>query len=159
MDRVGAGPPTPPRGSAPARRRPTRADDRKTFEGIVYQFRNDIPWRDILKEYGSGSTWWRRYQEWTAAGVWEEGWKSGGRRTRRGRRGGRIRIVRRRDVRARAKRGAEVGKTKVGNGMKVEVVTDAEGVPIGVADLAETDLTGRPWTRSRRPSSCRPGSR
>jgi len=26
--------------------------------------------------------------------------------------------------------------------MKVEVVTDAEGVPIGVADLAETDLIG-----------------
>jgi transposase len=53
-----------------------RNDDRKSFEGIVYQLRNGIRWRDMPKEYGSGATCWRRHQEWTAAGVWEEVWQA-----------------------------------------------------------------------------------
>jgi transposase len=50
----------------------------------------------------------------------------------------------RRDVRPWEKGGDEIGKTKCGKGMKLEVVTDARGIPLGTmvaaADQAETDL-------------------
>src|SRR6202041_3335479 len=53
-------------------------------------------------------------------------------------------VVRRRDIRSRKKRGDEIGNTKCGKGMKLEVVTDANGIPLGTkvaaANRAETDL-------------------
>jgi IS5 family transposase len=56
------------------------------------------------------------------------------------------RAVRRRDLRPGPKRGFEIGKTKVGKGCKIEIVTDANGIPIGAATAAanipETDLIG-----------------
>jgi transposase len=65
-----------------------------------------------------------------------------GRRQRRRHRG----VVRRRHFHTRAKRGDEVGKTKVGKGIKIELVTDANGIPLGVvtaaANVPETDLIG-----------------
>ena len=64
----------------------------------------------------------------------------------RGWRTGYRRVVRRRHFRARAKRGHDVGKTKVGKGTKIEIVTDANGVQVGVATAAanipETELIG-----------------
>jgi transposase len=62
-------PPARPKGGRP------RADDRKAFEGVVYQLRNGIRWQDMPKQFGSGSTCWRRHEEWTAAGVWEAVWQ------------------------------------------------------------------------------------
>jgi transposase len=48
------------------------------------------------------------------------------------------------DVHPRKKRGDEIGNTKCGKGMKLEVVTDANGIPLGTkvaaANRAETDL-------------------
>jgi transposase len=61
--------------SRPTGGRP-RNDDRTCFEGIVYQLRNGIRWRDMPAEYGSGVTCWRRHQEWAAAGVWEGVWQA-----------------------------------------------------------------------------------
>jgi transposase len=61
-------PPARPKGGRP------RADDRRSFEGVVYQLRNGVRWRDLPKAYGSGPTCWRRHQEWTEAGVWEAVW-------------------------------------------------------------------------------------
>jgi transposase len=69
-----------------------------------------------------------------------------GRGAGRGRRARHRRAVRRRHLRPGPKGGHEVGKTKVGKGVKVEVVTDAAGVPIGAAtagaNVPETALIG-----------------
>lgn len=57
-----------PKGGAP------RRDDRKCLEGILYVLRGGIAWRLVPKrEFGvSGSTCWRRFDEWTQAGVWDK---------------------------------------------------------------------------------------
>lgn len=65
-----------------------------------------------------------------------------------GRRGrpGNCRVVRRWELYSSAKRGFEVGKTKVGKGVKIKIITHANGVPLGVATAAanesETALIG-----------------
>jgi transposase len=50
------------------------ADDRDCLRGIVFVLRSGIPWQMLPTEvFGvSGSTCWRRFQWWTAVGVWPE---------------------------------------------------------------------------------------
>src|SRR5262249_40598181 len=42
------------------------------LRGILFVLREGIRWQSLPKEMGcgSGSTCWRRFREWTAAGVW-----------------------------------------------------------------------------------------
>ena len=63
--------PEPP--AAPRRGRP-RIPDRDCLRGILYVLREGIRWQSLPTEMGcgSGSTCWRRFQEWTAAGLWEK---------------------------------------------------------------------------------------
>jgi len=51
-----------------------RVEDRACLTGIIFVLRTGLPWQMIPAEMrcGSGSTCWRRLQEWTAAGVWSE---------------------------------------------------------------------------------------
>ncbi len=50
-----------------------RCDDRKCLEGILYVLRGGIAWRLLPKEFGvSPVTCWRRFDEWTKAGVWDK---------------------------------------------------------------------------------------
>jgi transposase len=51
-----------------------RLDDRKALEGIVFVLVTGIPWQALPRElgFGSGVTCWRRLEEWTEAGVWEQ---------------------------------------------------------------------------------------
>jgi len=51
-----------------------RADDRAALEAIVFVLKSGIPWEMLpRKQFGlSGMTAWRRLEEWTRAGVWEE---------------------------------------------------------------------------------------
>ena len=60
--------PPSPKGGAP------RCNDRQCLEGILYVLKCGIPWQFVpQKEFGvSGSTCWRRFAAWTAAGVWDE---------------------------------------------------------------------------------------
>jgi transposase len=51
---------------------PYRLDDRKVFAGIVYRLRTGCQWDAIPSEFGSGSTCYRRFVEWTQAGVFEK---------------------------------------------------------------------------------------
>ena len=53
---------------------PPRRDDRRCLEAILYVLRGGIA-RNLVpqKEFGvSGCTAWRRFREWTQAGVWDE---------------------------------------------------------------------------------------
>jgi transposase len=121
----------PPKPAHPRGGRPF-ADDKACFAGVVYQLRNACRWNDLPACFPSGVTCWRRHRDWTRAGVWSGVWKAvlaelaaaglldatqlPGRHLRGG-----------------AKRGACVGATRCEVGVKIEVVTDARGTPLGVA--------------------------
>jgi transposase len=49
--------------------------DRLCLNGIRLVIRQGLRWQSLPSElgWGSGSTCWRRFAEWTAAGVWEQG--------------------------------------------------------------------------------------
>jgi transposase len=49
-----------------------RVPDRLCLNGILFVLREGIRWQSLPTElgWGSGSTCWRRFQEWTAAGLW-----------------------------------------------------------------------------------------
>lgn len=59
--------PRSPRGGRP------RVTDRQALAGILFVLREGLRWQSLPPEmgYGSGSTCWRRFAEWTAAGVWD----------------------------------------------------------------------------------------
>ena len=45
---------------------------RKALEGIFYVLRTGCQWKARPREYGSGSTVHRKFQEWRAAGFFEK---------------------------------------------------------------------------------------
>lgn len=47
---------------------------RKVLDGILYVLRTGCQWKMLPKEYGSGSTRHRRFQEWTLSKVFEKLW-------------------------------------------------------------------------------------
>jgi putative transposase len=44
---------------------------RKVLDGILYILRTGCQWKMLPKEYGSGSTCHRRFQEWTVSKVFQ----------------------------------------------------------------------------------------
>ena len=65
--------PARPKDHNPKGGRP-RADDRACLRGIVYLLREGCRWQSIpgrSLDCPSGSTCWRRFRDWTAAGVWD----------------------------------------------------------------------------------------
>lgn len=46
-----------------------RADDRECLEGILWLLRSGSAWQTIPVDLPSGSTCWRRLQEWSGEGV------------------------------------------------------------------------------------------
>ena len=63
----------PPHPSSARGGRPP-VDDRDALRGILFVLRTGIPWQALPAEaFGvSGSSCWRRFSEWTDAGVWPE---------------------------------------------------------------------------------------
>jgi transposase len=49
-----------------------RADDRECLEGILWLLRTGARWQDIPVDLPSGSTCWRRLQEWAGEEVLQE---------------------------------------------------------------------------------------
>ena len=62
----------PPHPPSPEGGRP-RVADRAALAGILFVLREGLRWQSLPTEMGcgSGSTCWRRFAEWTAAGVWD----------------------------------------------------------------------------------------
>ena len=59
----------PPHPPSPKGGRP-RVDDRAALTGILFVLREGLRWQSLPTEMGcgSGSTCWRRFEEWTAPG-------------------------------------------------------------------------------------------
>jgi transposase len=47
---------------------------RKVLDGILYVLRTGCQWKMLPKEYGSGSTCHRRFQEWLTSRVFQKLW-------------------------------------------------------------------------------------
>src|ERR1700719_3943677 len=65
-------PHVPPKPRSPQGGRP-RTSDRACLRGILYLLREGCKWQKIPSkalDCPSGSTCWRRFHDWTAAGVW-----------------------------------------------------------------------------------------
>jgi transposase len=58
--------PPSPKGGRP------RADDRECLEGILWLLRTGARWQDIPVDLPSGSTCWRRLQEWATEEILEQ---------------------------------------------------------------------------------------
>lgn len=48
---------------------------RKVLDGILYVLRTGCQWKAVPKEFGSGSTCHKRFQEWERMGVFAKLWK------------------------------------------------------------------------------------
>ena len=61
-------PPPCPKGGRPP------VDDRDALRGILFVLKTGIPWQALPTEAFdvSGSSCWRRFDEWTKAGVWAQ---------------------------------------------------------------------------------------
>ncbi len=53
-----------------------RADLRKVANGIFYVLRTGCQWKAVPKQYGSGSTLHRYFQQWVEAGVFRKLWRA-----------------------------------------------------------------------------------
>ena len=64
-------PPPKPRSSKGGR---PLADNKSALKGIVFVLRFGIPWQALPTDTFniSGSSCWRRFREWTAAGIWRK---------------------------------------------------------------------------------------
>lgn len=51
--------------------RPFR-DHRLVVEAIVWRYRTGCPWRDLPEEFGSWKTVWRRHNQYSKDGTWDE---------------------------------------------------------------------------------------
>jgi transposase len=61
-------PPPSPKGGRPP------VGDRDALSGILFVLKTGIPWQALPAEaFGvSGSSCWRRFEQWTRAGIWPE---------------------------------------------------------------------------------------
>lgn len=47
-------------------------DHRPLINGIIYRFRTGCPWRDVPERYGPWFAVWRRHEQLSKTGVWDE---------------------------------------------------------------------------------------
>ena len=47
---------------------------RKEIDGIMFILRTEYQWKMLPREYGSGSTYHRRFQEWRESGIFDKLW-------------------------------------------------------------------------------------
>ena len=49
-------------------------EPRRCVEGILWVLRSGARWKDLPQRFPSYATCWRRFRQWTAAGVWTKAW-------------------------------------------------------------------------------------
>jgi transposase len=125
-----------------------RIDDRSCLTGIIYVLRSGMAWQMLPTEagYGSGSTCWRRFQEWTRLNVWSKLHRL---LLRLLGKQGRIHLNRAvidsASVRA-LKGGAHTGPNPTDRrkkGCKRHIITDARGTPLAVQTGPANQTDGR----------------
>ena len=120
------------------------AEKRKVVAGIFWMLDNGAKWKDLPRRFGSKSTVHRWFQKWMEDGVFEQILRSAGS------------LVEERDgyrlyecfidaTFSKAKGGGDgIGLTRVGKGVKIMVLVDANGLPAAVdtapANRAESHL-------------------
>jgi transposase len=150
-----------------------RADDRATFEGIVFVVKTGIPWAALpaTEPWPSGVTCWRRLRQWHRAGVWRRLLTNLLAELRaRDRLDLRRALVDASFVRA-PRGGAATGPSPVDRrkrGSKHHLLTDAEGTPLAITLTAANrneitqllalveaipPLRGKPGPPARRPAA------
>ena len=50
------------------------ANNRASFEGILWVLRSGARWKDLPDRFPSSSTCWRRLRDWEDQGIWEQAW-------------------------------------------------------------------------------------
>lgn len=115
-----------PRGGRPA------LDKRKVIAGIFWVLDNGAKWKDLPSEFGSKSAVHRWFKRWVGAGVFETIMREAGRCIEE--RGGyRLYECFIDATFSKAKGGGDgIGLTKVGKGVKIMVLVDAQGLPVAV---------------------------
>lgn len=58
----------PGKASDPGR---TAGDNRLFVNAVLYVLKTGIPWADLPERFGKPNTVWKRFDRWSAAGVWE----------------------------------------------------------------------------------------
>lgn len=123
--------PPSPQGGRP------RLHDRNALTGIIFILKTGLPWEDLPQEMGCGCgmTCWRRLLEWFLDGTWEKihTFLLGRLRCRKKLDFSRF-LIDTSHVRA-VGGGAQTGPSPVDRrkpGSKIELVTDAQGVPVVV---------------------------
>lgn len=148
-----------------------RVPDRDCLRGILFVLREGLRWQSLPKEMGcgSGSTCWRRFQQWTALGLWQKAhWHLVAVLGRRGLLNLERAVVD--SASARAQRGGEhTGPNptdRAKKGCKRHLFTDAYGIPLVVwtGPANRRDEQALPvllwllWATLACTSRCRPGA-
>jgi transposase len=109
----------------------TRADDRRTIEGILYILIIGCRWQDLPREYGAPTTVWRRLKRWGEAGVRERIWRTALAHLDHDRQlDWSLAFLDGSFVPAK-NGGAGVGLTRKGKGTKWMLVVERHGLPLG----------------------------
>lgn len=53
-------------------RGPTAKDNRLFVNAVLYVAKTGIAWRDLPERFGNWNSIWRRFDRWSAAGVWKK---------------------------------------------------------------------------------------
>ncbi len=54
-----------------------RMDSRKAMEAMLYIFRTGCAWKSLPRDLGTGSTVYRRFQDWQESGLFQRMWRAG----------------------------------------------------------------------------------
>ena len=119
-------PPKSPKGGRPAE------DKRKVLRGIFWMLDNGAKWKDLPRRFGSKSTVHRWFQKWVRNGVFEAILRDAGRFVEE-REGFKLYECFIDGTFSKARGGGDgIGCTRVGKGVKIMVLVDAQGLPVAV---------------------------
>ncbi len=119
-------PPKNPKGGRPP------LEKRRAVQGIFWILDNGAKWKDLPREFGSKSAVHRYFRKWVIDGVFKEIMREAGRYVEE-RDGYRVYECYIDGTFSKAKGGGDgIGCTKVGKGVKIRGLVDANGLPVAV---------------------------